>query len=101
MWCYENCLSGAQLHAADFHLLSCDARRVLNRTFIAEQLLDCGTDLFRVVTQLAHLFGMLQECVHAIADQIAGGSVPSKEQHQALGVKPFFGEDLSIFFDID
>ena len=56
-----------------------------------EDFLHGRTNHFGLVAQLRGFFGMLQERVHAAADQVARGFMPGEKHGDALGVELFLG----------
>jgi hypothetical protein len=53
-----------------------------------------------MVAKLGGLFGMTKQRIETVPDEIAGGFVPTEEQHDALGIQFFLGKNISVFFDL-
>src|SRR5215469_18835665 len=79
----NNLLALACLDATELEVLQDHTARVLNWAFVAQQFLDSGPDEFRVFAKLGGLLGMTKQRIQTVPDEIAGGFVPPKEQHDA------------------
>ena len=93
-------LTAASLDTAELEILEDHAARVLDRAFVTEQLLDGAPDEFGTLAELGGLFVMTKQRIETVPDKVAGGFVPTKEQHDALRIQFFFGKNVSVFLDL-
>src|SRR6516164_10137422 len=96
----NNLLSAACFDATELEILRGYAARVLHRAFVTKQFLDGSPDEFGMITKLGGLLRVKKQRIETVPDKIAGGFVPTEEQHDALGIQLFFGKNVSIFFDL-
>src|SRR5215472_10732069 len=93
--------SAWDLAAADLNVSIGDPCRPLDRAVVSQKLLDGGRDERRIVLELCHLVGMLEQGQRAIADQVHRGLVTSDEEEQAHGEQLTLVQLVALLFNGD
>src|SRR6267142_4731105 len=86
----DDCLTFANLFAAELGVLWTDARGVLARTFIAQQFFHRRGNQRQIVSQALHLIRIANQAEHAVADQIRSGLLAANHRHDAVRDDFFF-----------
>ena len=94
-------VTGGDGHALDLQRLQGDAAGELHRAVEAQELLDGVGVEGRVVDQAAKLIGVVEQGVHAVADEVHRGLVAGEEQEHHVLQQLRVGELLAVLFGMD
>ena len=92
----DHCLTLANQLAAEFRVLWTDARRVLARTFIAQQFFHRRGNQRKIVSQSLQLIGITNQAEHAVANQIRRGFLAADHRHDAVRDNFFFRQPVAV-----
>ena len=90
-------LPGAYLFAIEFQAFDGNPARCLDRSLVAEDLLDSAADQSGLAAQTVHLLGVAQQREQPVADQVACGFVAGHEQQHALRDQFVVGQFVAVF----